>query len=111
MTTKELFAKYTETKVTRKSKGAGKGYKSTVCTVWRDGFAMHNYITELEAADRAAYAIERCRVEYADMVCDRWWDCDSCRKSELKAYRSRITALRKEYGLSYDDIKPFMNVD
>lgn len=111
MTTKELYAKYTEAKVSRKSKGAGKGDKITVRTVWRDGMSMHGFMAELQATDRTAYAIERCRVEYANMVCDRWWDCDACRKSEIKAYRSRIAAIRKEYGLSYEVVKAYYNVD
>lgn len=106
----ELLARYTEIKVTRKSKGAGKGYKTFARTVWSDGYALHKYMTELKELDMTAYALELCRVELADMTTDRWWDCDGCRKSEIKAYRSRIAAIRKEYGLSYEAVAEFYNV-
>lgn len=111
MTANELYAKHTTVVVTRKKKGAGKGYKTFARTEWRDGYALHNYMTELKELDRTAYAVELCRAEFADMVCDRWWDCDACRKSEIKAYRSRIAAIRKEYGLSYETVRQFYSVD
>lgn len=111
MTTKQLYAKYTETRESRKKKGAGKGYKVTVRTQWRDGMSMYGFMSELRQTNRIAYAIELCRVEFANMVTDRWWDCDACRKSEIKAYRSRIAAIRKEYGLSYETVSGFYNVD
>lgn len=106
----ELLAKHTTTIVSRKKKGAGKGYKTYVRTEWRDGMSLHNYMTELKELNRTAYGLELCRVEYADMLCDRWWDCETCRKSEMKSYRSRIAAIRKEYGLNYEAVAEFYNV-
>lgn len=110
MAANELYAMHTTTVVSRKKKGAGKGYKTSTRTVWRDGMALHNYMTELEELDKIAYGLELCRVEYADMTLDRWWDCDACRKSEVKSYRSRIAAIRKEYGLNYEAVADFYNV-
>ena len=106
----ELYAKHTTVVVSRKKKGAGKGYKTYAQTVWRNGMSLHDYMSQLKEFDRTAYGLELCRVEFADMTLDRWWDCDACRKSEVKSYRGRIASIRKEYGLSYEAVQEFYNV-
>lgn len=93
--------------VSRKKKGAGKGYKETYGWVWRD---WRGYMSALRELFPSHYAIQLCREEYSDLTGDLWWDVPGYRGEHLRAYRSRITAIRKEYGLRSADVAEFMRV-
>lgn len=110
MTIRELNAKYFDTKETRKKKGAGKGYKVSYTKVWREGVKPCDYLNELNSIDRTACGILLCRIEFDDLIADMWWDVPGYRGEHLKAYRSRITAIRKQYGLRSADVAEFMRV-
>lgn len=100
------YGEYVE--VSRKKKGAGKGYKVKYGWRWND---RKGYCDALRANDPTEYGLMMCRVEFDIMVNDKWWDTPDYRKIALKEYRGRIAAIRKEYELSYDSVKRFYEVD
>lgn len=51
-----------------------------------------------------------CDIEHRQMIDDRWWDIPECRSEMMKDYRSRITAIRKEYGLTSAQVSRFMKL-
>lgn len=106
----ELNSKYFTVHASRKKKGAGKGYKVTYKTVWRDGVKPRDYVNELAEADSIAAGRLLCNVEFADLMNDRWWDVPNYRAEHLRTYRSRITSIRKQYGLRSTDVAEFMRV-
>lgn len=110
MTINELNQKYFTTSIRRKSKGAGKGHKEYVEVRFNELLTRREYIRELSEVDSLAAGKLLCRIEFDDLVNDRWWDAPNYRESHLKEYRSRITAIRKEYGLRSVDISEFMRV-
>lgn len=107
----ELFTKYYVPEVRTKKMGANKGTK-----VYVDGFkfdetkSRRDYLRELAEADRAACGVFLCRVEFNELTEDKWWDTPGYRNTHLKEYRSRITSIRKEYGLRSADVAEFMRV-
>lgn len=102
-----LKANYYEYKVRRKKKGAGKGYKIKTELVWKRDASRREYLNEFGRNDPKGCGLFLCGLERYEMQQDRWWDCDECRNWMVKEYRSRIAKIRKEYGLSYDEVKEF----
>lgn len=93
---------------TQKKKGAGKGYKATHTIVWADNMSRREYLQKYKETDPHGCGLFLCRIEYADLTEDRWWDVPSYRQTHLRAYRSKITAIRREYGLSSKDVAEYM---
>lgn len=91
----------------RKKKGAGKGYKVNYRREWTN---YAQYLRELRELSPRHYGLELCQNLYNDMNTDRYWDVDSYRGEALKSYRSRITSIRKEYGLTSTEVQQFMRV-
>lgn len=91
----------------RKKKGAGKGYKETYEWRWRD---YKGYMAALRELSPTDYALRLCRDERECLLCDRWWDTPDYRGERLREYRSRITAIRKEHGLTSSEVAEFMRV-
>lgn len=106
----KLDAKYFEAKEARKKKGAGKGYKVTYSMVWREGMRPCDYLNELAETDRTAAGRLLCNAEFTDLMTDQWWNVPSYRAEHLRQYRSRITAIRKRYGMKSADVAEFMKV-
>lgn len=110
MTKKELHDKYYVTHISSHSKGRKGGKKVKVTITFNESFTRREYLTELSNIDRAECGLFLCRIECRDLKEDRWWDVPNYRDSHLKEYRSRITAIRKEYGLTSKEVAEFMRV-
>lgn len=95
---------------TIKSKGAGKGQKYAYTKVWSGRMTRNEYLGELARIDRKECGLFLCKVEYAELCADRWWDTPGYRATHLTAYRRKITELRKEYGLTSAEVSEFMRV-
>lgn len=95
----------------RKKKGADKGYKYTYTTVWSGEMTRAEYLNRLVGIDRRQCGLFLCRLELNELTGDRWWDVPSYRAAHLKGYRSKITAIRKEYGLTSTEVRGFMRVE
>lgn len=95
---------------TKKKKGANKGYKYTYTKVWSDRMTRAEYLNRLAEIDRKECGLFLCKIEFADLTEDRWWDVPDYRASHLKSYRSKITAIREEYGLTSAEVACFMRV-
>lgn len=93
--------------VSRHKKGAGKGYKTEYEWRWTD---RKGYCEALQRNSPVEYGLMLCRIEHNGITDDKWWDTPSYRKIAIKDYRSRIAAIRKKYGLSYDSVKKFYDI-
>lgn len=92
-------------RITLKKKGAGKGYKEIV-TLKSDV----DYLRELSEVEPKRYALELCRIEMAELhemirICG-----ESNRKQTIRDYRGKIASIRKDYGLTYDEVAEFYKV-
>lgn len=89
----------------RKKKGAGKGYKTTYRWEWRD---YRGWRKELAESRPKEYALLLCSEELATFEDDtmRWND----RRAQANDYRRAIAKIRKEYGLTSNDVARFMRV-
>lgn len=107
----KINAEVYSSKATKKKKGAGKGYKYTYTKVWSDRMTRAEYLNRLAGIDRRQCGLFLCKVELNELTGDRWWDVPGYRAAHLKAYRSRITSIRKEYGLTSTEVSGFMRVE
>lgn len=110
MTKQELDRVAYATHTERKSKGAGKGYKYTHTVVWSGAMTRAEYLRRLAEIDPRECGLFLCKVEYTDLMNDRWWDAPDYRATHLQTYRSKITQIRKSYGLKSSDVAEFMRV-
>lgn len=105
----KLFMNYCKPVIRRKKKGAGKGDKLYFDSLgWDENKTRRQYLRELAEADKNACGLFLCKVELNDLIADQWWNVPTYREKHLTKYRGRITAIRKEYGLSSKDVKAFM---
>lgn len=93
--------------ISRKKKGAGKGYKENFGWRWRD---RKGYMNELRELFPQEYALELCRDELAGLMADMWWNIPAYREQAVREHRERIKAIRLEYGLSKNAVAEFMRV-
>lgn len=91
----------------KKFKGAGLGVKYTYTVHWNENRKRTDYLNELCPKDRGLWL---CKGEYAELCADRWWDTPTYRKEHLQTYRRKITAIKKEYGLTSTEVNQFMRV-
>ena len=110
MTLNELNGVAYAIHTTKKKKGAGKGYKSTHTTVWSDRMTRNEYLSEFARIDRHECGLFLCKVEFNELIEDRWWDVPDYRATHLQAYRHKITEIRKTYGLTSAEVSEFMRV-
>ena len=94
----------------RKCMGANKGYKYTYTTVWSDRMTRAEYLLHLAEIDRKECGLFLCKLEFNELNEDKWWDVPGYRAAHLKGYRSKITSIRKEYGLTSSEVSGFMRV-
>lgn len=94
--------------VSRKKRGAGKGYKEKYEWRWRD---RKSYLAELRRLFPKEYGLHLCKEEKECLVTETWWNTPNYREAHIKEYRNTIKAISKEYGLSRKDTAEFMRVE
>lgn len=94
----------------KKNKGADKGCKYTYTKVWSDRMTRREYLNRMAEIDRRECGLFMCKMEWMQWRDDRWWDNDTYREENLRYYRSTITSIRKEYGLTSSDVKQYMKL-
>lgn len=90
-----------------KSKGRGKGHKTTYEWRWSDRKAYCAAMAELFPKE---YGLMLCREANELLNEDRWWDTPNYRNEHLADYRREITKIRKEYGLTSDEVRRYMRI-
>ena len=110
MTKKELDGIAYAVRTTKKKKGADHGYKFTYEKVWSGVMTRSEYLTRLEAIDARACGLFLCDIEHREMLEDRYWDTEDYRAEAIRAYREKITAFRRRYGLTKSEVARFMRV-
>lgn len=107
----QLNLRFFRAEVVHRSKGAHRKKKAYYTKTFAAGVTPRDYLRELAQIDRKKCGELMCAIEMQDATIDRWWDCDSYRGEFLANYRRRIAQIRKEYGLTSNDVKRFMRVN
>lgn len=112
MTKEKLYLSHTEMVcVSRKKKGAGKGYKCTYDRKFKSLEHQRAYYSKLREMFPRDYALLLIASEHYDMENDRYWDTPMYRSEAIRDYRNRIHEIKEKYGLSHAEVKSYYHVN